>query len=155
MLLIFKEEFGHCNVPLSRNRSLGDWCKKTVGTPYVNIQYVQCTTRKETKNRFSQDRIEKLFDQWRRKGYCAFFAMLSIIINDYCDNDGHGHGHGHGDNDNDNYSDFVIVNHGDTRSRKRRPTHHVPELFSIRSVIISPPHISLQAIVKTWTAASL
>jgi hypothetical protein len=54
MLLIFKEEFGHCNVPLSRNRSLGDWCKS------VRLAHVYIQQGKKPKIKLSQDRIERL-----------------------------------------------------------------------------------------------
>jgi hypothetical protein len=60
-LLLFKEEFGHCNVP-QRDPSLGLWCKTT------RSAYTRMQQGKNPKMILSQDRIERLEAigfQWR------------------------------------------------------------------------------------------
>jgi len=62
-LIAFKEEFGHCNVPVkySGNPSLGRWCDN-MRTAYKKIQKGMQATRN-----LSQDRIERLEEigfQW-------------------------------------------------------------------------------------------
>ena len=71
-LLRFKEEIGHCNVPVkySGNPSFGKWCS-TMRTAYKKIQKGMKTNRN-----LSQDRIERLEEigfQWQVVDYNESF----------------------------------------------------------------------------------
>jgi hypothetical protein len=64
MLIAFKEEFGHCNVPFryAKNPSLGSWCSSMRGT-YNNIQKGMKTNLKLPQDRI--ERLEEIGFQWQ------------------------------------------------------------------------------------------
>jgi len=71
-LIAFKEEFGHCNVPVrySGNPSLGQWCHK------MRHVYKKIQKGMKTNYTLSQDRIERLEEigfQWQGVDYDKAF----------------------------------------------------------------------------------
>jgi len=71
-ILLFKEEFGHCNVPprYSDNPSLGQWCK-TMRTAYKKIQKGMNTNYNLSQDRI--ERLEKIGFQWQGVDYDEAF----------------------------------------------------------------------------------
>ena len=76
-LISFKEEFGHCNVPIKNNPSLGKWCNK-MSNAYKKIQKGM-----KAHYNLSQDRIERLEEigfQWNLKNTKMLHACATLNV---------------------------------------------------------------------------
>lgn len=87
-LLTFKEEFGHCNVPVkyNSNKSSGTWC----GT--VRRTHTKMQKGMNTKYKLSQDRIERLKEigfQWQAIDYDEGFEKRFFELESFKEEFGH------------------------------------------------------------------
>jgi len=87
-LEVFKEEFGHCNVPVkySKNKSFGNWCNN-IRSAYKKIQ-----EGRNPRCNLSQDRIERLEKigfQWTNPIYFEEFEKRCFDLEAFKEEFGH------------------------------------------------------------------